>query len=136
MRIQPSIVAMCLSLAAVSAFADTPATEIANLARVEKYAGPPVENFTMWDMYKWQGLGPDKLAVWTRVNQAYLLTVEQPCIRLQDARGISVSSQMLHKVNRRMDFVSFGTQHCQIVEIRPIDYKAMSKDGQGSTSHQ
>jgi hypothetical protein len=130
MRIVSSITALCLSVIAVSAIADTPATEAVNLARVEKYAGAPVEGFTMWSMYKWQGLGPEKLAVWTKINEAYLLTVEQPCIRLQDARGIRVTSQMSHQVNRRLDFVNFGSQHCQITEIRPIDYKAMYKDGE------
>jgi Family of unknown function (DUF6491) len=118
-------------LAAVtgSAFADTIATEATNLARFEKYAGAPVENFTMWSMYKWQGLGPDTLAVWTKVNEAYLLTVAQPCIHLEDARGIIVTSQMSHQVNRRLDYVNFASQHCQIVAIRPLDYKTMIKDG-------
>ena len=129
MRIMPSIAAACLSVVACAALADTPATEAANLARVQKYVGAPVENFTMWNMYKWQGLGPDNLAVWTKVNEAYLLTVGQPCIHLQDARGIIVTSHMSHQVNRRMDYVSFGSQHCQIIQIRPIDYKTMYKDG-------
>ena len=53
----------------------------------------------------------------------------QPCIRLQDARVIRVTSQMSHQVNRRLDYVNFGSQHCQIIEIHPIDYKAMYADG-------
>jgi hypothetical protein len=134
MRIVPSLTAMCLSAVAACAIADTPATEAANLARVEKYAGAPVEGFTMWSMYKWQGLGPEKLAVWTKINEAYLLTVEQPCIRLQDAKAIRVTSQMSHQVNRRLDFVNFGSQHCQIVQIRPIDYKTMYKDGESGVA--
>ena len=137
MRIVSSITALCLSAVTVAAIADTLATETANLARVERYVGAPVEGFTMWSMYKWQGLGPEKLAVWTKINEAYLLTVEQPCIRLQDAKAIHVTSQMSHQVNRRLDFVNFGSQHCQIVEIRPIDYKAMYKDGEsGAASRQ
>jgi len=56
MRIMSSIATICLSAASVCTHADTPATEAANLTRVEKYAGAPVENFTMWSMYKWQGL--------------------------------------------------------------------------------
>ncbi|MDR3385495.1 MAG: DUF6491 family protein [Rudaea sp.] len=127
-------VAACLSAIAATAFADTPATEAANLARFEKYAGAPVENFTMWSMYKWQGLGPDKIAVWTKVNEAYLLTVAQPCIRLEDAKGIVVTSQMSHQVNRRLDYVDFAHQHCQIVEIRPLDYKTMLKDGDSGSA--
>ena len=133
MHIFTSIVS--LSLIAGVALADTPKTEADNLARVEKYAGAPVENFTMWSMYKWQGLGPDKLAVWTRINEAYLLTVEQPCTHLQEAKGVIVTSQMSHQVNRRLDYVKFGSQRCQITQIRPIDYKAMTKSD-GSTPKQ
>ena len=118
--------------AAGSALADTPATEKANLERFQKYAGAPVENFTMWKMYKWQGLGAENVAVWTGVNDVYMLKVGLPCNRLQDAKAIVVTSKMSHQVSRRMDFVNFGSQQCQILEIRPIDYKAMIKGGEGA----
>ena len=121
--------AACAALAAPAVFADTRATEAANLARFEKFAGTPVENFTMWDMYKWQLLGPDTVAVWTGVNDVYMLKVEQPCINLENAKAIVVTSKMSHQVNRRLDFVNFGSQQCQILEIRPVDYKAMIKSG-------
>ncbi|HZP68081.1 MAG TPA: DUF6491 family protein [Rudaea sp.] len=112
-----------------TAVADTRATEDKNLARYQQYAGTSVDNFPMWNMYQWQSLGPDWLAVWTAVNDVYLLKVSQPCIRLEDAKGIQVTSQMAHQVTRRLDYVNFGTQHCQIVEIRPVDYKTMLKEG-------
>jgi siroheme synthase len=134
MRITFPVVVGLLAAVTCPAFADTPATEATNLARFEKYAGAPVENFTMWSMYKWQNLGPDQLAVWTKVNEAYLLKVAQPCIRLEDAKGVVVTSQMSHQVNRRLDYVNFRGQHCQIVEIRPLDYKTMIKDGDSTTS--
>ena len=124
----PIVILFC----AGTAHADTRATEEKNLARYEQYTGAPVENFTMWNMYQWQSLGPDKLAVWTKINEVWLLKVSQPCVRLEDAHGIAVTSQAMHQVNRRLDYVNFGTQHCQIVEIRPIDYKRMLKDGENS----
>jgi hypothetical protein len=114
--------------------ADTPATEAGNLARFEKYAGAPVENFTMWKMYQWQDLGPEKLAVWTSVTSVYMLTVALPCIHLEDANGVVVTSQMSHQVNRRLDYVNFGSQHCQIMQIQPVDYKAMLKEGPSTRS--
>src|SRR4051812_13623841 len=116
-----------LAACSVSTLADTRETEAANLARFQKYAGAPVENFTMWNMYQWQLLGPDTVAVWTGVNDVYMLKVEQPCINLENAKAIVVTSKMSHQVNRRLDFVSFGSQQCQILEIRPIDYKTMVK---------
>ena len=129
------LLAGCAVLASSAAFADTRETEAANLARFQKYAGAPVENFTMWDMYKYQLLGPDTVAVWTGVNDVYLLKVEQPCINLENARAIAVTSKMSHQVNRRLDFVNFGSQQCQILEIRPIDYKAMVKAGDSGSSN-
>jgi len=126
---KPIVLAAALTALCASAFADTPATEQANLERFQRYAGAPVENFTMWKMYKWQGLGAETVAVWTGINDVYMLKVGLPCTRLQDAKAIVVTSKMSHQVNRRMDFVNFGTQQCQILEIRPVDYKAMIKGG-------
>ena len=129
------LLAGCVAAACSAAVrADTRETEAANLARFEKYAGAPVENFTMWEMYKWQLLGPDSLAVWTGVNDVYLLKVEQPCINLENAKAIVVTSKMSHQVSRRLDFVHFGSQQCQIVEIRPIDYRTMVKGGDSGSS--
>jgi hypothetical protein len=117
-------------LPTVVAQADTRATEEKNLARFEKFAGQPVESFDMWDLYKWQSLGPDRLAVWSAVNKVWLLKVSQPCIRLEDTHAIVLTSQMVHKVTTRFDYVNFDAQHCQIQEIRPVDYLAMIKAGE------
>ena len=119
---------------ACPAFADTIATQSANLARFEKYAGTPVEQFNMWELYKWQGLGPDTLAVWSKVNEVWLLTIAQPCNRLEDAKAVTVTTKMSRQVNRRLDYVIFASQHCQIIKIRPLDYKSMLKDGEGGAS--
>ena len=37
---------------------------------------------------------------------------------------------MAHKVTARFDYVDFAAQHCQIQEIRPVDYLAMRKSGE------
>jgi hypothetical protein len=112
---------------AVFAQADTRATEQKNLVHFEQFAGPPVESFDMWSLYQWQSLGPDRLAVWSAVNKVWLLKVSQPCIRLEDTNAIKITSQMAHKVTARFDYVDFAAQHCQIQEIRPVDYVAMRK---------
>ena len=112
-----------------AALADTRATEAENLARFEQFASAPVDNFTMWKMYQFQLLGPDTVAVWSGVNDVYMLKVEQPCINLENAKAIVVTSKMQHQVNKKLDFVNFGSQRCQILEIHPIDYKAMKAGG-------
>lgn len=122
-------------LPAVLARADTRATEEKNLARFEQFAGAPIESFDMWNMYQWQSLGPDRLAVWSAVNKVWLLKVSQPCIRLEDTRAIKITSQMAHKVTARFDYVDFAAQHCQIQEIRPVDYLAMRKAAVPKNDH-
>lgn len=117
-------VALCI-LPAAFVQADTRATEAKNLARFEQFAGAPIESFDMWQLYQWQSLGPDRLAVWSAVNKVWLLKVSQPCIRLEDTAAIKITSQMTHKVTARFDYVDFAAQHCQIQEIRPVDYMAM-----------
>ena len=114
-------------LPAAFTLADTRATEQKNLAHFEQFAGAPVESFDMWQMYQWQSLGPDRLAVWSAVNKVWLLKVSQPCIRLEETNAITITSQMTHKVTTRFDYVDFAAQHCQIQEIRPVDYLAMRK---------
>jgi len=121
--------AAALAVAAGGAWADTRQTEDENRARFEQYAGKPVDGFTMWQMYQWQLLGPDRLAVWTGVNDVYMLRVETPCINLENAKAVQITSKMSHRVSVKLDFVNFGSQQCQILEIRPIDYKAMVKSG-------
>jgi hypothetical protein len=123
----PLLLAALTVLPAAFAQADTRATEEKNLARFEQFAGAPVESFDMWQMYQWQSLGPDRLAVWSGVNKVWLLKVSQPCIRLEDTKAISITSEMAHKVTARFDYVNFAAQHCQIQEIRPVDYLALRK---------
>jgi Family of unknown function (DUF6491) len=131
MRIQ-LFAAVVLTASIGAAYADTSATELKNLERYQQYAGEPTQDFTMWSLYQWQDLGPDYVAVWSAVNRVYLLKVSKPCVNLDFANGISVTSQMEHKVTARFDYVNFDKQHCQIVEIRPIDYKRMLKEGKDS----
>ena len=48
------------------------------------YAGAPVERFSYLGQYNdWRALSSAQLAVWTSINDAYLVTVREPCIHLQ-----------------------------------------------------
>jgi Family of unknown function (DUF6491) len=131
-RIFPAVIACLVAVGPVCA--DTRETALKNLARYQQYAGDPVDSFDMWELYQWQTLGPDYLAVWSAVNKVYMLKVSQPCANIESANAISVTSEMAHKVSIQFDFVRFDEQHCKIVEIRPIDYKAMLKAGQDEKS--
>jgi hypothetical protein len=103
-----------------------------DLARFERYAGPPQRDMHYFRLDNFQYLGrnakgQDAIAVWTGVNQVYLLTLEQPCIDLDFAFAIGLTSTA-GDVNAGMDFVKYnrnGPQRCRILQIQKVDYKAM-----------
>jgi hypothetical protein len=124
------LTASLLLLAVVSAAqAQTRATQTERLDRFMKYAGEPINEFQFWSMYKWELVGPLKVVVWPTINDAYLLTVDEPCPGLEWAKGIGVTSKQTHFVSSRFDYVTYGNGRCKINEIRPLDYKQMIKDG-------
>jgi hypothetical protein len=116
-------------LLATGALAQTREVQQEKLERYMKYAGDPIDQFNFWSMYKWSLVGPNKVVVWPSINEAYLLTVADPCPGLEWAKGIGVTSKQSHTVSTRFDYVTYGRGECQIIEMRPIDYKRMLKDG-------
>ena len=115
--------------------ADTREYEKQELARFERYAGEPIEQFPMFELWEWQVVGPTQLVVWSTIKDAYLLRVDRACNNLQWTHGLSVTQQMRQKVSQKFDFVVFRNERCKIIEIRPIDYQAMRKDGYKGPSH-
>jgi hypothetical protein len=97
------------------------------LGEVERHAGAPVEEFHFWQMDRWEGLGPEAIAVWTNPNEAYLIKVKKPCAGLDFADGVGVSSTG-RRVSQNFDFVTFEYQRCRIAEIRPIDVKGLKAE--------
>jgi hypothetical protein len=93
-----------------------------------EYAGAPVDHFNYLGHFdSWRALSDTQLVVWTTINQAYLLSVAQPCINLQFAQRIGVSATV-GTVNRGLDYVLVERQRGQIAAIRPVDYKKMMAD--------
>jgi hypothetical protein len=129
MRNLVAAIALAAIVAVPAAFAQTRATQQKNLERFEKYAGAPIDEFDFWSLYKYQRVGPEKVVVWSTINDAYLISVAKPCAGLEFARGIGVTSKQRRIVSRKFDYVTFGNGRCQIAEIRPIDYRQMLKDG-------
>jgi hypothetical protein len=123
---------LLLALAAGVVNADTRAYENEQLARFQKYAGAPVDEFSMFRMWKWQVVGPERLVIWSTINDAWLVRVEKPCVRLEWTHAVVVTQKMRQKVSKKFDFVVFGNQRCKIAEILPVDYKTMLKDGNAS----
>jgi hypothetical protein len=108
--------------------ADTRETQQRNLDKYTPYLQAPVEDFAYWTLYRWQWVGAEKVVVWTTVKDAYLLTVETPCPRLEWAHGIGLTAKQSHRIGRRLDFVTFAGDRCRIEEIRPIDVSRVIRE--------
>lgn len=94
------------------------------LVEFEAVAGAPVESFHFFTLQRFELLGPQTIAVWTRVNKAFLIDVHRPCPGLEFAGGIGLSSSQ-NRVSTRFDAVQFNRERCQIKQIRPIDARAL-----------
>lgn len=91
------------------------------------YAGAAVDRFQFWKLTQWELVAEDKVVVWPRLNEAFLLTVDEPCRELEWAKSISVTSTA-NTVNRGFDSVIASGQKCRIKEILPIDYLKYKQD--------
>lgn len=121
-------VGAALALASCAGSASYRARQDAELARFEQHTGKPIERIRAFmGVDRWQSLSPVKLAIWTGVNRAYLLTLRAPCNGLEFQTAIGISSTN-HIIERRFDKVYFENQVCYIAEIRPVDYKAMKQE--------
>lgn len=113
-------------LMAGAATADTAKVMAENLARFEKYAGKPQDSVTVFQLQGWQPLGDDHIAIWTGVNDAYLIRVAKPCINLSWANGVGIRPHM-NELRTRFDNIYVRGMPCQIENIRKVDYLALRK---------
>jgi hypothetical protein len=94
-------------------------------ARFNAYAGSPVRQFTWVTTNRsTQAIWTDQLIAWTNVNQAYLITVAQPCPNLLVAGNIGLSSTA-GTVYAGADRVYARGRTCVIHTIQPVDYRRM-----------
>lgn len=96
-------------------------------------AQAPVKSFHFWQMYRWEPLGREHLAVWTRLDTAFLIEVQKPCSGLDFAHVVGLSSTQ-NRVYSRFDDVRFDDQRCRIAQIRPVDVAAL-KAAEKSVKH-
>lgn len=102
--------------------------EAAERARFEAYAGKPVDHFTwLTDYNGWEPISPNQLVLWTDINEAYLITVFQPCTDLMFARRIGLHPTA-DTVYAHFDSVHVEHWNCVINTIQPVDYRRMQHD--------
>lgn len=134
-----------LSLLALSACASGPqpapgeiskaTNEDKDVARYQPYVGQPIREFnTLKGINGWDALSDDKLVVFLGVNEAYLITVGQPCSNLEFANNIGFTNTTSNITT--FDFVLLRNhERCPITEIRSIDEKRRKEDLRAKNAH-
>lgn len=98
-------------------------------ARIEAYAGQPVDHFTWLGRYwGWKPISKDQALVWTTPNQGYLVKVTAPCDDLRFVDHIALTSTLHTVYSRGLDYVKVRGWRCPIKEIRPVDYGQFQVD--------
>ncbi|WP_297904393.1 DUF6491 family protein [Metallibacterium sp.] len=129
MRIKTAILAALATVtlvAAGAALADTAKVMAENLARFEKFAGKPQDSVTVFQLQGWQPLGADHIAIWTGVNDVYLIKVAKPCINLSWTNSVGINPHM-NQLQARFDSIHVRGMPCQIETIQKVDYRALRK---------
>ena len=130
MHSQAVVLSLLLALAAPLR-AETAQVQRETLERFMPYAGEPVREIRSFRYWNGRPLGREWFAVWTRPNDGvYLVRVELPCIGIDSARRIGISSNNT-VVDPQIDRVTFddnARRSCGIAEIRPVDFKRMRAD--------
>jgi hypothetical protein len=99
-------------------------------AFVMQFAGETKSSMPFFRSYDFEPLGDDALLLWESPGRAYLLTVDDFCTDLPTARAIVINNKG-STVNAKFDSITVAERgqnannRCQILEIRPVDVKAM-----------
>ena len=123
--------AILLTVTALSACSGMPRRESDQqmLARYSAYAGDRVTEFRTFGSYNtWTPIDDHHVVVHTNINEAYLLTVFEPCNNLPFATRLAVTSRFPNTVSSGFDSIRVGRESCRISEIRPINYRQMRAD--------
>jgi Family of unknown function (DUF6491) len=122
--------AVLLTLAALTACSGIPRqSDQELLARYRAYAGDPVPDFHIYSTFNsWTPVDDHHVLVQANVDDAYLITVFEPCMNLPFATHLSFTSRVPHTVSSGFDSIRVGHERCRISEIRPVDYRQMRAD--------
>jgi hypothetical protein len=123
--------AILLSVTVLSACSGIPRRESDQqmLARYSQYAGDPVSEFHTFGSYNsWTPIDNHHVVIQTNINDAYLVTVFEPCINLPFATRLAVTSRFPNVVSSGFDSIRVGRETCRISEIRPVNYRQLRAD--------
>ena len=130
-----SCLAITIAVASLGAACATDASlrDAERLALYQAHAGAPVRSFQYFgSLNGWTPLGEEAVALWTRPNEAYLLsfngTLPGPGFRVRDQRDQPVRAPCTRSSTRwSCSAAARSTIPCYIREIRPLDVKAIKQ---------
>ena len=91
---------------------------------VIRFAGEPKSSVPFTRSYDFEPLGRHTLLLYESMNRAYLVEIEDFCRDLPTAMAIGVDNKT-SILNAKFDAIRIGGRSCQILQIRPVDVKAM-----------
>ena len=96
-------------------------------AEYERFAGEEVDKLRVINLYGWTVLNREKLVLWTRPNEAYIVELDGACQNLEFARTIGLTN-FGNTIHARFDSVIVNRDHCRINSIRTVDAKALKAE--------
>ena len=122
---------MLLLLAGIAATADAQDRKTERLTKMEqrrelvtRYASEPKSSVPFARSYDFEPLGQHTVLLYESMNRAYLVEIEDFCPDLPTAMAIGVDNKT-STLSAKFDAVRIGGRSCRILEIRPVDVKAM-----------
>ncbi len=97
----------------------------------QRYAGPLLPEIPFSRLSHWEQAGPGEIVVWTRVDRAYLLRLEQPCWALEHSVMLRIGART-GRVRPGIDHVEVGTERCRIRSIQSLDLARLRADHPGA----
>lgn len=89
-----------------------------------QFAGPPVDQVRFFRLDSWEVVGRYQLVIYVTPWEAYLTTVAAPCEQLGWVNRLGVTSTV-GTLSKFESVVMRDNQHCPILELRPVDVKAL-----------
>jgi hypothetical protein len=92
---------------------------------VTEFAGAPsTGSVSFMRNYDFEPLGEHTLLLYESMSRAYLLEIEDFCPELTSALAIGINNKS-SRLTAKFDSVLVRGRQCRILEIRPVDVKAM-----------
>jgi hypothetical protein len=122
------ILAAGLALASAAAANPNKPAAVEHSSYFAYATGESLPEIRYTELHNWQRDSDSSIILWTRPNRAYLVTLENECWDLRNAKTIKVAGvDAFERRLRTTDELQFDNRKCPVEEIRAIDLDAMKR---------